>query len=287
MGMEHFFRRGVAICLCLLASSAWASDDLWIMALGAQGDADGSSSVVGSLDWGVTDSSWLSFSFGAASSPSDRADVETRSFRIGLDHDFGPIGFSLGVEQWGEQDELESRDFDGSLYFRTDRFSLGALVEQRDIDITFTITTPLSDRTLRTASLKADGWGLRSSFQPNDRWRVFGVFRDYSYDRDLTLLPRLAQFDFLASSALTLANSFVDREFTMGAERKIRRTTLSATYGWDRSAVDGSVLESLTLGFLFPLADRVDIELNVGASDAEDLGSDTYGGVFLFFYGGS
>ena len=257
------------------------------MALGAQGDADGSSSLAGSLDWGVGGNTWLNFGFGAASSPSDRADVETRSFRLGLDHNFGPIGFTVGAEQWGEQDELESKDLDVSLYHRNNSFSIGLLAERRDIDITFTVTSPLLDQVRRTAGLTADGWGLRFSGKPVENWRVFGVARDYRYSRDLTLLPRLQQFDFLASSALTLANSFVETEVLVGVERKIRRVSLSTTYGWDRSAVDASELQSLAVGLLFPLGGRMDIELNVGVSDSDDFGGEGFGGVFLFFYGGS
>ena len=280
--------RALAVLSALLVPFlAQGDENLWLVAVGAQADADGSAAFVGSFDWGVSDNTWLNLAAGATRSPSERADVQTRNFRIGIDQTVGPVGFTLGAETWGEPDEIESKDFDASLYFRNDSFSIGILAERRDIDVTFTITGPL-DRPVRpTVGLSADGWGLRVSGKAGKNWRLFAVGKDFSYSRDLTGLPRLDQFDFLASSALTLANSFVDYEMTAGVERQFGNIATTLTYGRDRSAVDGSVLDSTGVGILFPAGRRADIELTLGASNGDDFGSDVYGGVFLFLYGGS
>ncbi len=286
--MYWFKRHMLAAMVAALAPPCLLADDnLWIVAVGAQADADGSSSFLGSFDWGVTEKTWLNVSAGGSRSPSDRADVDTRSFRLGIDHRFGKVGVTAGVERWGEEDEVESGDIEASIYFRNDSFSLGVLGERRDIDITFTVAGLLGDQTRRTVGLTADGWGLRASARAGQNWRLFAVGRDYSYSRDLTVLPRLDRFDFLATSALTLANSFVDFEATAGIERRFGNVMATATFGRDRSAVDRSELDTLGISVLFPIGFSADLEVNLGLSDGDDFGTDVFGGLFLFLYGGS
>ena len=94
--MSSFRRHIIAAMLAALApASLLADDNLWIIAMGAQADADGSSSFLGSFDWGVTEKTWLNVSAGGSSSPSDRAGIDTRSFRLGIDQSFGKVGITV------------------------------------------------------------------------------------------------------------------------------------------------------------------------------------------------
>ena len=158
--------------------------------------------------------------------------------------------------------------------------------ERRDIDIGFTITGPMDVRLQRSAALTADGFGASASFDLTERWRLTADAIGFDYSRDLTLLPRLETFDFLASSALTLANSFIDVEWGTGLEYDSGGRAFSLFWRQDRSAVDASELRSISAAALFPIARRWDLEFSLGLSDAEDVNSALFGGVYLFFYGG-
>lgn len=258
----------------------------WLLSAAAQVDDDGSSGYGLGLDWGVTETTWLSFYGGLSHSPDDRADVTTRTLVAGLDQRLGPMGFTLGLESWGEPDEVESRDVTGSLYLRGDRYRLALKGERRDIDVTFTLTGPEGEQLRRTADLTADGFGASFSVALSERWRLSADGMGYDYSRDLSLLPRLQTFDFLASSVLTLSNSFIDSEWGVALDYQLGEPAFSVQWRRDRSAVDLSELTSVSLGALFPVADRLDLEISLGVSDSDELDAALFGGVYLFFYGG-
>jgi hypothetical protein len=86
---------------------------------------------------------------------------------------------------------------------------------------------------------------------------------------------------------LTLANSLIDEQAGFGVERQTRRgEVLTFDYHRDRSAVDGARLESFDVAFLFPVARRMDLEINLGQGRSDLLGSGLYGGFLLLIYGG-
>lgn len=258
----------------------------FILAGGVQSDAEGSASALVSADVGVTRSTWVSVATVATSSPSERAGLDTRSLSVGLDQRVADFGFSLGVERWGESGEIESDDWDLGISWRGDKLRLGAGIERRDFAVTFQFVGPGGRTFSRESGFDADGATARVSYELTPDWRLFASGRRYDYSVDLTLVPRLDVFRLLSTSTLTLTNSLVDYQYSVGVERELGDKVLSATFGRDRSAVDKTVLETVDLGLLLPLAPRFDIELSLGVSNSDDFGSEVFGGVFLFFYGG-
>ena len=282
----YCYKAAAWILVLALSGSPVAAQVPWLLSLGAQVDDDGSAGYGVGVDVGVTDSTWLSFYGGLARSPDELADVTTRSLVVGIDQRWGPVGFTLGLESWGEPDEVESRDLSGSWYVRGERYRVAVKGERRDIDIGFTVTTLDGAQLQRSASVTAEGFGAALSVDLAPRWRLVADGIGFNYSRNLTLLPRLQTFDFLASSALTLANSFIDTEFAAGIEYDLDSRVFSMQWRRDRSAVDGSNLRSVNLAALFPVANRWDLELALGMSDADELDRALFGGVYLFFYGG-
>jgi hypothetical protein len=90
----------------------------------------------------------------------------------------------------------------------------------------------------------------------------------------------------LSTSTLTLANSFIDHERSIGAEREIGRTLFSMRFARDHSAIDGSKFETYDFAVLVPLGARVDLEVNVGSGRSELFGAGHYGGLLFLVYGG-
>jgi len=276
----------IALSLMLLPTFAAAQGHPWAIGIGAQMDAEGSSSTVASFDIAATESTWLRASGALGNSPNDRGDIKTRTLSAGIDQSFGSFGLTLDLQRWGDPDLVESDDVKGSVYFRGDVFTATLLAEHRELDVTFSITGPGGDFFSRTVGFSGDGWGLRVSAKPNEKWRFFAGGRKYDYSVNLAALPRIQIVDFLFSSTLTLANSLLDYEVSAGFERSFGDRSLSLTIARDRSAVDRTFLKSLDIGFLFPVGKRVDLEFSLGASDSQDFGSETFAGIYLFFYGG-
>ena len=102
---------------------------------------------------------------------------------------------------------------------------------------------------------------------------------------DLNLLPRISALNLLSTSTLTLANSFIDHERSIGVERELKRMLLNFSIATDRSAIDGSRFESFDAAVLIPLARRLDLEVNVGQGRSDLFDAGVYGGLLFLVYG--
>lgn len=262
------------------------SDRPWVLGLAAQLDDDRSRSLLATFNWAAAEDTWLTFAAGNARSPSDRADVSASTLVAGVDHRFGWLGMRFEAEQWGDPNTVESLDLSGSLYVQGERFRLEYQRVERDIDIEFTFTGPLGRSVSRTVGLDADGDGLRLQVDLAERWRAYAAQMEHAYSGDLTVLPRIDALNLLSASVLTLANSFIDEERTLGVEWEGRRAVVNFGYTRDRSAVDGTELESLDAAVLFAVAPRLDLELNLGKSRSDLAADGWYGGVLVLIYGG-
>lgn len=258
----------------------------WLLALSALTDENDYEHALGSFHLGLGEATWLSLTAGASLAPSIVSEVHAGLAAIGIEHDFGPVGVALTYEDWGDDGNLETRDWHGELFLRGDDYRIGLLLEQREIDIWFTgLSGPLG-RDIRRIRLDADGIGLTGRYRISRDWQVYGAFMDFDYPPRLRVVPRADRLNLLSNSAVTLAYSFVDRYASVGVERAIGPTLLNLTLGRDRSAIDDEVLESFSASVLWPVALRFDLEFTLGSSRSSGSGSSLFGGLTLLIYGG-
>jgi len=288
--LVRFFAGASALAAGLAAAQPGAAPDdvqgSWMLGVGAQVDGDSNDSVLGTFNVGVGRTTWLSFAAGHSSSPADRADIEADTLVLGLDHRLPKVGFTLEAEEWGDSGVLESHDLAGSVYFDRESWRIAFGYETRDIDIPFTVTGPLGNTIRRTFHTGADSYSLDARVAIGERWKLYLGVAEYDYERNLNAVPRLDSLNLLSTSALTLANSFIDHERSIGAEREIGRTLFSMRFATDRSALDDSKFESYELGVLVPLGARVDLEVNVGSGRSDFFDTGHYGGLLFLVYGG-
>jgi hypothetical protein len=264
------------------------SDDArgsWMLGLGAQVDEDESDSLLGTLYVGVGASTWLTFIAGRSSSPADRADIEADTLAIGVDHKFEDVGFTLEAERWGDSGALETQDWSGSVYFDRDGWRIGLGYETRDIEIPFTVTGPLGGTLQRTAQVSGDSVSVDARIALAERWQLYLGLAEHDYERNLALLPRIATFNLLSTSTLTLANSFLDHERYVAIERRFGEVSLNVRLATDRSAVDDSKFDTREAAVLFPIGSRVDLEVNIGSGRSELFDAGVYGGLLFLIYG--
>ncbi len=258
----------------------------WALGFTLQTDEYDSQSLFTSFNWGVTENTWLFVSAGRSTSPADRADISTDDILVGVDHSFGIVGATLELEQWGEDNAVESSDVRGSIYLHGDRYNVGIEHERRDIDLTFFLPGPRDRRIARSTSLTGEGTGIFFRADLTDWWRVYGSAREYDYSRPLAILPRLDVLNLLSTSTLTLANSFLDDEQYLGFEWRAGDKLFNLGFGSNTSAVDRSELDFVSASFLFPVSYRVDLEFNIGRSEPDFAESSLYGGIMVLIYGG-
>lgn len=266
----------------LLSGSALAADG-WIVGIGGEGDsADGlAGSVFG--DVAVARKTWLTGSI--ARNSVDRSplpSIDTWYGSLGVDHWFDPVGVRVGAAYWGDSDILDSRDWRGSVYWRSRRVTLAGDYEYRD----FAFTLPATDVFPgRIVNFDANGIGLSTRFELTDSASLSLVGMKYDYSINLRLDDNRRLLDFLSFSRLSLINSLVDHNafLALGLDADDRRWQFEA--GTWRSAVDGSRSRSFTVRFLTPVGARSDVELGLGVDESDVYGSVTFFSVFLYFYG--
>ena len=256
----------------------------WLLGVGAQVDEEANDSVLATLDVGVADSTWLSLTTGRSTSPADRADIEANTLVLGVDHRFAKVGFTLEAEKWGDSGVLETQDLAGSVYFDRESWRIGFRYEARDIDIPFTVTGPLGNTFQRSVNVDADRYSLDARVALAEHWQLYLGVAEYNYSRNLRVLPRIDALNMLSTSTLTLANSFIDHERSIGAEREIGQSLLNMRFATDRSAVDGSKLETFELSGLVPVGGRIDLEINLGRGRSDFIDAGLYGGLLLLIY---
>lgn len=290
LGVLFLSSLALGACVTALPTSAQLppADDArgsWALGLAAQGDENSTDSLMASFNWGVGPTTWLSFAAGRSRSPADRANVEAETIVVGVDHRFDVAGFSLEAERWGDPGSLETSDLRGSIYFVLERLRLSLAYETRDIEIPFTLTGPLGGTLQRTAELDAESFSVDARVALGRGWQLYVGAAEHDYERNLALLPRIDRLNLLSASTLTLANSFIDHERSIGFERELGAKLLNVTFTTDRSAIDGSKFETLDAALLLPIARRMDLEINVGRGRSEIADAGAYAGVLLLIYG--
>ena len=286
----------LALCQTLLvagapvAAQSSASElgerGLWTVGVSTLTDDESSSHLGVSFDVAAARSTWVSLLAATSRSPRERADISADTVAVGIDHRFGLVGIRAGAERWGDSGAIESTDLLAGVYLRTDRISVALGFEQRDIDLTTTLSGP-NDRVFsRTVPLSADGASLDIRLRASDRVQIrFGV-EAFDYPPGLALLPRIDALNLLSASTLTLANSFVSDARYLAVDVELGAKVLSLGLLEDESAIDHSELDSIDAALLIPVGRRFDLEISLGRSNPALFDSGFYAGILLLVYGG-
>ena len=272
------------IVLLVLAGNALAAD-AYIVGIGVEGDsAEGlSASLIG--DVALSEKTWLTGAVAKSSVDLPRMQtIETLYADLGVDHFFDPVGVRLGVAYWGDSDNLDSRDWRGSLYWKGDKAMLAGSYEYRDFRFVFPATDLFPGR---IASFDANGIGLSTRFDLTDKVSLGLHGMDYDYSVNLRLDRNRGILDLFSFSRLSLINSLVDYRagMTLGLEAGEQHWQLGLTS--EKIEVDGSKTRSATLRLMTPMGSRGDVEFSLGVDTSDLYDTVTFLSVFFYFYGGS
>lgn len=271
----------VIVAATLVSANVFAEG--FVLGIGADGDsADGRSLTVFG-DFGVGDETWLSVTTSTSQTDGLVRRNETLLADIGVDHWFQPVGIRLGAAYWGNADILDSRDLRASIYVRGAPGSLSLDYQKRNFE--FDLQTDLLRG--RTAKFDANGVGATARLELGEKlsFRVGGM--SYDYSRNLRLQPDINVLAFLTASRLSTINSLIDSRINAGLEYSFGLRSIDVGVSQWQTAVDGSEVDSYSLGFLTPISDRVDMEFRVAFDDSETFGNTTSFSVYLYYFGGT
>lgn len=275
------FRKTLFLFSLLFTTAALA--DGYVIGIGAEGDSTDGRAVTAFGDFGVSDKTWLSVMAGSSQTEGFVRSNDTVFTDAGIDHWFKPVGVRLGASYWGNSDILDSRDLRASIYTRGKAGSISLEYQKRNFEF------DLQSDALRgrTAEFSADGWGLSARLALGEDVNFMLGGMAYDYSRNLRVEPDIDVLAFVARSRLSMINSLIDERINAGLEFNFGLKSIDVTAGRWQTAVDGSTVDSYSLGFLTPVSDRVDMELRVAFDDSKLYGNATALSIHLYYFGGS
>ena len=276
------FSRCTGFALLILLSGPVLAEG-YVLGIGGEGDSADGRAFSAFGDFGLTENSWLSLSAMTAETEGIIRDNETILGRASIDHFFDPVGIRLGGGYWGNADILDSRDLTATIYVRGNGGSLSLDYEKRRFE--FDLQSDLLQG--RTAEFSADGWGLSSRLALGERVNLFLGGMSYDYSRNLRIQPDIDVLAFVSNSRLSMINNLIDSRYSVGMEIKFGLRSLDLTTSRWQTAVDGSRIDSYSLGFLTPVGDRVDAEFRLSLDESESYGTTTAFSFHLYYFGGT
>jgi len=271
----------------------------------AQIDEEGAYGLGAGLDLPLAEDTWLQMTAGLADSSAERDSLSTYRFGLGIDHFFAPAGIALALDYWGDGDSIDTLALKGDLYFRTERARFGVNATYRDIKLNYEVPALARNLVDDSQSFASTGvganfrysWGAASFYARGSIFDYDEQIGDVATRVDLSrvpapLRPNIQQrlenvvraVQFLSASSLTLANSLLAHSASAGIDYRVGEQTFNVEFGHDRAEVDDLDVTSLSVGWLFPAGNAVDLEVRVGTSDAGTYGTAAYGGLSVFVY---
>lgn len=272
-----------SVWLCFLLFSTTARSEGFVLGGGVDGDSADGRAVSAFGDFGLADSLWLSAAATYAETTGVIRDSRIVLGSLSLDRFFDPLGVRIGGAYWGDPDLLDSRDLEVAFYLRGTGGFLSADYERRNFE--FDLQSDLLRG--RTAKFSADGWGLTSRIGLGKRVDLYAGGMTYDYSRNLRIQEDIALLDFISRSRLSMINSLIDDRVHVGLEFKfgLRRLDLNASR-W-QAALDGSYVDSYSVGFLAPVSDRLDAEIRFSVDESDTYGGTTALSLYFYYFGGA
>ena len=300
-------------------SAAADGSSAWLLSLGGDFDEDGGYRADAGFTWAPSLATSLTAQAASADTSTDLQHFKADLVSLGFDHSFGRLGMNLDARWWDQHDLFSSTTLGGTLYYRDAGWRVGLRGEARRSDLDqfdFNTVIPIRNVAVPIAgqgrcTLDNTALGLTVS-RTGKAWSglVSGINYDYSTaDCDLTgitlppqagNLPPISRELFrrlatrvlqagaqLVGSELTRENGFLDYTFWAALGYRTTLLTIGVDYYHDREEFAGEQADTLIGSVTFPVSDRLDLELRVGASNSDIEGRVAFAGITLLAYLGT
>jgi hypothetical protein len=256
--------------------------------LSALADDDGGSNYDALLRY-TPNSYWtLSAGLGQADSSRNFSNFSGSSYSFAADLHNEHVGVRVALRNWEDSNDFAAQTLAGKLYWKRGGFEAGLLLEQRDMDVTYSFTPMGGARPLtQSAEFGGDGLGVSLSHF-GERWGGYVQYLDFSYNSRLlstvnllnNLTPgRAPALAALAASIVTKASGVTDSEWSAGVDRAFARSGLRADVYRLRDAISRADSLGVSLSYRYSVSSRIDIEGTIGNTDSDGFEALYYGGL--------
>jgi len=199
-------------------------------------------------------------------------------WNAGINYQFNnsfTIGLNIGES--GQDNDINTRNIDIDLIWDSNNWSFRLTPQFRELDLLFTpFLAPA-----RIIDITSKGIGTTVTYKGIDKWEMGVSFDAYDYDRDVRTLSLAFVIQRISSKALTVASGLSDYGFNIEISRLYSESDISASYGQNKSAIDGEISNIARLNMNFYQLDPMAIGVEVGAVGSDVDTASYYGGLTL------
>ncbi|MES9944679.1 MAG: hypothetical protein ABW080_06975 [Candidatus Thiodiazotropha sp.] len=207
-------------------------------------------------------------SLGESRVESDEAQLQTDFHALSFStNPLAEMSFSLGYEDWGDDDALtiETRWF--GLGLNLGDFSITLMPQQRDIRLQ---VLQWFQRYIPYVDLESRDIGLSLSYFGPESWVFSAVYFKYDYSEDISRLGDDYRVIFIFPlNALDLASGLDEYRYSLGVGRLIDDISIDLDWTRSRSAVDQNYASVISLSADFPLSDEISLSLMGGMQEVD------------------
>jgi len=301
--------------LLAAAASDAVADQAWILSAGGELDDESGYRLDAGAIWVPVTSTSVSALVGRADSSADVGDFTSTVGVLSLDHYFDPIGVTLEGRLRRDADFLDAKTLAASVYYKQGPWRLALEGETRVTDFepqTFdnvVITrqgVPITVSATSECGLDNTGFGLVASYS-GSVWHTSLSARSYDYSdadcafTDFTpaslgrflrlrpnllplIAPRLFAFQRLQRSSVTRQSTFLESTYGLSIGWRDEQRSWDFDYFHDTEQFEGLESDTLIGAVTLPMGSRADVELRLGATDSDVVGTVGFAGVTFYWY---
>lgn len=287
------------------AGSEFDVDDIDVYRVSTYYGEDSSYALQLSADWAVTNATKFDLAGAYMRAKGAAETLDSYQASAALDHRFGPWGAALQANFRDDGGVVTTAGVQGRGYYRGERVDVGLLLARNRIEVTYDLPPILRPYLDESPSTYGTKYGIDLRYTQ----AAFGLYAnvaDYSYDEPLTSLtarrdsgrvpsdrlPLLqerlakirAQLGGVNFATLRLATNLLDYSVIVGSDYRIGEHLLNLELSREQVEADSVIIDSIDIGWTFPIADTVDMEIRLGSAKVEDANSLLYGSLNFTFY---
>jgi len=287
----------------------------WVLTAGGEIDDESGYRLDAGAAWIPVEPTAVSALVGRSDSSTDFGDFTSTVASLSLDHSFDPIGVTLEARWRDDAEFLRANTWAGSLYFKRGAWRVALKGETRSTDFdpqTFenvVITrqgVPILASATSTCSLDNTGFGAVASYV-GSLWSARLSATEYDYsdaDCEFTnfsppsagrflrlrpnllplIAPRLFEFQRLQRSSVTRESTFLDSTLSAGLGLRDGPRTWELDYFHDREQFQELQSDTLIAALTFPVGARSDLEVRLGVTESDVVGTVGFAGFTVFAY---
>lgn len=281
----------VATLSVIAAPAAEAAPGFSLQAGAFVDDSDGTSYDL-AAQFRPSESLTLSLGGGQSDTSVEASDFSGSSVHGGIDLHRGRFGAALHASQWKDSDQFSSRIVSGELSWTfADSLDLALLLEDRALQVDYTVTGALGRTVAQSARFSGNGLGARLAWT-GEQWSAYAGGTSYDYDdrfdRLVTAsrLPTTARFPRIAAlvnSVLTRTAGALDYQASVGIERAYARAGIGADVTLSSDALSGADSTSYSASFRYDLSAHWGVDASLGMTDTEGFDSVGFAGLGFSF----